>query len=123
MEQRLTHRVGRNLRGAWPTGIVAFGLQLGPNGGALLNRFGLLLVSFNPCYLSHKELLCLNLLHCTFGRLGGLASAKGIPISFNKSSARTNEEALDLLKLMGMPFAEAKPPKTTESAVKQVQAE
>jgi large subunit ribosomal protein L5 len=35
------------------------------------------------------------------------------------TSARTNEEALDLLKLMGMPFAEAKQPKTTESAVKQ----
>ena len=40
------------------------------------------------------------------------------------TSARTNEEALDLLKLMGMPFAEAKQPtKTTESAVKQVQAQ
>ena len=44
------------------------------------------------------------------------------------TSARTNEEALDLLKLMGMPFAEAKQtetkqPKTTEIAVKQVQAD
>src|SRR5664280_3003091 len=35
------------------------------------------------------------------------------------TSARTNEEALDFLKLMGMPFAEARQPKTTESAVKQ----
>jgi large subunit ribosomal protein L5 len=40
------------------------------------------------------------------------------------TSARSDQEALDLLKLMGMPFAEAKqPPKTTESAVKQVQAQ
>ena len=39
------------------------------------------------------------------------------------TSARTNEEAMDLLKLMGMPFAEAKQPKTTESAVKQAKAE
>src|SRR5208282_6495490 len=39
------------------------------------------------------------------------------------TSARSDQEALDLLKLMGMPFAEAKQPKTTESAVKQVQAE
>src|SRR5512136_3497736 len=40
------------------------------------------------------------------------------------TSARTNEEALELLKLMGMPFAEAKQPtKTTESVVKQVQAQ
>ena len=39
------------------------------------------------------------------------------------TSARSDREALDLLKLMGMPFAEAKQqPKTTESAVKQVQA-
>ncbi len=30
------------------------------------------------------------------------------------TSARTNEEALDLLKLMGMPFAEARQTKTTE---------
>ena len=38
------------------------------------------------------------------------------------TSARSDGEALDLLKLMGMPFAEAKQqPKTTESAVKQVQ--
>jgi large subunit ribosomal protein L5 len=45
------------------------------------------------------------------------------------TSAPTNEEALDLLKLMGMPFAaarqpEAKTPKTTtESAEKQPQAQ
>ena len=36
------------------------------------------------------------------------------------TSARTNEEALDLLKLMGMPFAEEDNAKTTESAVKQL---
>src|ERR1039457_6655029 len=41
------------------------------------------------------------------------------------TSARTNEEALDLLKLMGMPFAEAKQSepkkaKTVESAPKEV---
>jgi large subunit ribosomal protein L5 len=30
------------------------------------------------------------------------------------TSARTNEEALDLLKLMGMPFAEAKQPETKQ---------
>jgi large subunit ribosomal protein L5 len=45
------------------------------------------------------------------------------------TSAQTNEEALDLLKLMGMPFAEARQtkiteqPKTTESPVKQAPAE
>jgi large subunit ribosomal protein L5 len=44
------------------------------------------------------------------------------------TSARTNEEALDLLKLMGMPFAEArqteaKQPKTTEIAVQQAKAD
>ena len=40
------------------------------------------------------------------------------------TSARSDGEALDLLKLMGMPFAEAKQqPKTTESTVKQVQAQ
>jgi large subunit ribosomal protein L5 len=40
------------------------------------------------------------------------------------TSARSDGEALDLLKLMGMPFAEAKQqPKTTESAAKQVQAQ
>jgi large subunit ribosomal protein L5 len=40
------------------------------------------------------------------------------------TSARNDQEALDLLKLMGMPFAEAKQPtKTTESAVKQVPAQ
>jgi len=40
------------------------------------------------------------------------------------TSARSDLEALDLLKLMGMPFAEAKQPtKTTESAVKPVQAQ
>jgi large subunit ribosomal protein L5 len=40
------------------------------------------------------------------------------------TSARSDGEALDLLKLMGMPFAEAKQqPKTTESAVKQAQAQ
>jgi large subunit ribosomal protein L5 len=44
------------------------------------------------------------------------------------TSAPTNEEALEFLKLMGMPFAEArqteaKQPKTTESAVKQAKAE
>src|SRR5664280_2473521 len=35
------------------------------------------------------------------------------------TSAPNDEEALDLLKLMGFPLAEAKQPKTTESAVKQ----
>jgi len=45
------------------------------------------------------------------------------------TSAETDEEALDLLRLMGMPFAEARQPKateqpkTTESAVKQAPAE
>jgi len=40
------------------------------------------------------------------------------------TSARSDGEAQDLLKLMGMPFAEAKqPPKTTESTVKQVLAQ
>jgi large subunit ribosomal protein L5 len=40
------------------------------------------------------------------------------------TSARSDGEALDLLKLMGMPFAEAKQQtKTTESAVKQLQAQ
>ena len=40
------------------------------------------------------------------------------------TSARSDQEALDLLKLMGMPFAEAKQPtKKTESAVKPVQAQ
>ena len=44
------------------------------------------------------------------------------------TSARTNEEALDLLKLLGMPFAEArqieaKQPKKTESPVSQAPAE
>ena len=40
------------------------------------------------------------------------------------TSARTNEEALEFLKLMGMPFAEAKQPKpATESAVKPVKPE
>jgi large subunit ribosomal protein L5 len=40
------------------------------------------------------------------------------------TSAPSDQEALDLLKLMGMPFAEAKQPtKTTESAVKPVQAQ
>jgi large subunit ribosomal protein L5 len=44
------------------------------------------------------------------------------------TSARTNEEAMDLLKLMGMPFAEArqteaKQPKTTEIAVQQAKAD
>src|SRR5512136_1166412 len=44
------------------------------------------------------------------------------------TSARTNEEALDLLKLMGMPFAEAKPAeakraKATETEQKEGKAE
>ena len=40
------------------------------------------------------------------------------------TSARSDQESLDLLKLMGMPFAEVKQPtKTTESAVKPVQAQ
>jgi large subunit ribosomal protein L5 len=40
------------------------------------------------------------------------------------TSAQKDDEALDLLKLMGMPFAEAKQqPKTTEGAVKQAQAQ
>ncbi len=41
------------------------------------------------------------------------------------TSARTDAEALDLLKLMGMPFAEAKQPqpKATESAPKPAQAQ
>ena len=40
------------------------------------------------------------------------------------TSARSDGEALDLLKLMCMPFAEAKQqPKTTESTVKQAQAQ
>ena len=40
------------------------------------------------------------------------------------TSARSDQEALDLLKLLGMPFAEAKQPtKKTESAVKPVQAQ
>lgn len=40
------------------------------------------------------------------------------------TSARSDQEALDLLKLMGMPFAEAKQPtKKTESAVKPVQTQ
>src|SRR5512137_31162 len=40
------------------------------------------------------------------------------------TSARNDQEALDLLKLMGMPFAEAKQqPKTTDSAVKQAPAQ
>src|ERR1035438_1165813 len=51
-------------------GVVAFGLQLSPNGGVLLDRFRLPLVAFNPCYLSHKKLHCGSLLNCTFGCLG-----------------------------------------------------
>src|ERR1017187_3817279 len=40
------------------------------------------------------------------------------------TSARNDQEALDFLKLMGMPFAEAKQPiKTTETAVKQAPAQ
>ena len=40
------------------------------------------------------------------------------------TSARNDQEAMDLLKLMGMPFAEAKQPtKTTESTVKPVSAQ
>jgi len=40
------------------------------------------------------------------------------------TSARSDQEALDLLKLMGMLFAEVKQPtKTTESAVKPVQVQ
>ena len=40
------------------------------------------------------------------------------------TSAQSDQEALDLLKLMGMPFAEVKQPtKTTESAVKPVQVQ
>src|SRR5690348_11864997 len=38
------------------------------------------------------------------------------------TSARTNEEALDLLKLMGMPFAEAKAKETPKELVKEVTA-
>jgi large subunit ribosomal protein L5 len=37
------------------------------------------------------------------------------------TSARTDDEALELLKLLGMPFAEAKQPKTTEGAAKPEQ--
>jgi hypothetical protein len=44
------------------------------------------------------------------------------------TSARSNDEALDLLKLMGMPFAEArqtesKQPKTTEITVPLAKAD
>ena len=39
------------------------------------------------------------------------------------TSARTNEEALDLLKLMGMPFAEAKQTEAKQAKVTQVEQE
>ena len=37
------------------------------------------------------------------------------------TSARTNEEALDLLKLMGMPFAEAKQTEAKQAKANQVE--
>src|SRR5258708_5466595 len=36
-------------------GIIALGLEFGAQGGVLFDRFGLLLVAFNPCFLSHNQ--------------------------------------------------------------------
>ena len=36
-------------------GVVALGLEFGPQGGVFLNRCGFSLVAFNPCSLGHKN--------------------------------------------------------------------